>query len=103
MIGFFKHYKKKSKNFIVVREITFAQSLKILMILAIICYFEIRQLFRNSATISEFGNHFGIRQQFRISVLIIQISENLKTILVTILRYDNMGKRIRIRVVKLNP
>ena len=62
MIGFFRHYKKKSQNIIVVREITFAQSLDTISV--IICYFGIRQPFRNSATISEFGNHFGIRQPF---------------------------------------
>src|ERR1044071_3548048 len=103
MIGFFRHYKKKSQNIIVVREITFAQSLKIIFsddlsnnllfrnsaaISEFGNHFGIRQPFRNSATISEFGNNFGIRQQFRISVSAIRISENLKTISATILNYD---------------
>ena len=63
MIGFFRYYKKKSQNIIVVREITFAQSLyekKIIFSDDL----SNNLLFRNSAAISEFGNHFRIQQQF---------------------------------------
>ena len=83
MIGFFRHYKKKSQNFIVVREITFAQSLYVKKII-FSNDLSNNLLFRNLTTISEFSNHFRIRQQFQISVSAIQISENLKTISATI-------------------
>src|ERR1044071_6380495 len=91
MIGFFRHYKKKSQNIIVVREITFAQSLYEKRIIFSDDLSD-NLLFRNSAAISEFGNHFGIRQQFRISVSAIRISENLKTISATILTRDGNGR-----------
>ena len=87
MTGFFRHYKKKSQNIIVVREITFAQSLykKRSSLIRFSNDLSNNLLFWNSAAILEFSNHFGIQQQFRILVLAIQISENLKTISATIL------------------